>query len=106
MANPNRNTGGDFMFSPASGLADLPSPGAFSNPGQPSIHPDISMTDKSGDSPTGTKPAEAYEGMSADHSPGNSPGVSLFEAPETPVADLGNQLAGGLGDVPKPSGSY
>lgn len=106
MGNPNRNTGGDFMHSPASGLSDLPSPGAFSNPGQPSIHPDISMTDKSGDAPTGTKPAEAFAGMSADHSAGNSPGVSLFDAPETPTADLGNQLAGGLGDVPKPSGSY
>lgn len=105
MANNNRGSDGMF-FSPASGLSELPSPGGLSNPGQPSIHPDISMTDKSGDAPTGTKPAEAYEGMSADHSPGNSPGVSLFEAPETPVADLGNQLAGGLGDVPKPSGSY
>lgn len=105
MANKNRGTDGLF-FSPASGLSDLPSPGGLSNPGQPTVHPDISMTDKSGDAPVGTKPSEEYAGMSADTSAGNSQGVTLFDGPETPSADLGNQLAGGLGDVPKPSGSY
>lgn len=105
MANNNHGSDGLF-FSPASGLSDLPSPGALSNPGQPSVYPDISMTDKSGDTPTGTKPSEEYAGMGADTSPGNSQGVTLFDAPETPTADLGNQLAGGLGDVPKPFGSY
>lgn len=105
MANNNRGSDGLF-FSPASGLSDLPSPGGLSNPSQPSIYPDIDMTDKGGDSPTGTRAAEEYAGMSPDHSAGNSPGVSLFDGPETTSADLGNQLAGGLGDVPKPSGSY
>ena len=106
MGNPNRNTGGDFMFSPAEGLADLPSPGAFSNPGQPSVHPDFSLTDKSGDSPVGSKPAEEYAGMAPDTSPGNSAGVSLADAPESSSADLGQQLGGDLNTIPRPSGSY
>ncbi len=105
MANSNRGSDGVF-FSPASGLSDLPSPGGLSNPGQPSVFPDFDMTDKSGDAAVGARAAEEYAGMSPDHSAGNSPGVSLANAPETTSADLGNQLAGGLGDVPKPTGSY
>ncbi len=105
MGNSNRSTNGMF-FSPADGLSDLPSPGAFSNPGQPSVFPDVSMTDKSGDAAVGTKPAESFAGMSADTSPGMSTPVSLAEVPETPAANLGPELGGDLNVIPRPSGSY
>jgi len=101
----NRGTNGMF-FSPAEGLAELPNPGAFSNPSQPSIHPSIDMTDKSGDTPAGNKVAEAYAGQSATNSPGMSPGVSLADAPETPSSDIGPQLGGDINVIPRPSGSY
>lgn len=106
MANDNRNTNGQFMYSPADDLADMPSPGAHSNPGQPSIYPDVDMTGAGGDSAPNSKPAESHAGMGETVSTGGASGVLLADGPTEPSADLGNQLAGGLGEVPRPSGSY
>lgn len=99
-------TGSLTVFSAAGGLSDLPSVGGISNPGQPSIYPDIDMSNKSGDASAAASPAESYAGMSATTSAGMSAPVSLADAPTSPSSDLGNQMADGLSSVPTPSGSY
>jgi hypothetical protein len=103
---PNRNTNGQFMYSPADDLASVPSPGAHTNPGQPSVYPDISMTDKSGDSAPGSKQAESFGGESETVSTGGAAGASLATGPTEPSADLGPVLGGDLNSIPRPSGSY
>lgn len=89
----------DF-FSPAGDLASI-SVGGGSNPGQPSVHPDFNVSGSSGTEAAGNKGLEEFAGMTADPvSPGSF--VQFADAPESPSADLGNQLAGGLGNSPKP----
>lgn len=102
----NRNTDGTFMYSPAGDLASVPSPGSHTNPGQPSVFPGISMTDKSGDSAPGSKAAEAFAGESETVSPGGATGAVLAEGLTQPSADLGPVLGGDLNSIPRPSGSY
>ena len=89
----------DF-FSPAGDLTTGMNPGGGSTPAAPSVHPNFDLSGSSGTASPGSKPAENFGEMS--ETPGEFTGVQLAEAPESPSADLGNQLAGGLGTAPKP----
>lgn len=100
------NTDSNFMFSPADDLASVPNPGGGSVPSAPSVFPDVDMSGASGDSAPGSKAAESYAGLSETVSAGGASGVQLADVPNDPSADLGGMLVGGLGDAPKPSGSY
>lgn len=96
----------NFMFSPADDLASAPSVGGGSVPAAPSVFPDVDMSGASGTSAPGSKAAESFAGMSETVSAGGASGVQLADVPNDPSADLGGTLVGGLGDPPKPSGSY
>lgn len=97
------------VFSPAAGgLGECPSVGGASLPGKPSVHPDFNIAGTAlySDDAPGSKPAEDFGMMGETVSKGGVRGVQLAEAPETTSEELGENLAGGLGDAPRPAGRY
>lgn len=89
-----------LVHSPAEGLTDGFAVGGGSQPPEPSWHPDVSMTSKSGDSAPGARACEEFAGVGP--SSGAVQGVQLVEGPESYTPGEGDSMVGGLGTPPRP----
>ncbi len=90
----------DF-FSPAEGLSDGFNVGTASTPPQPSVYPDIDMTNAggAGQAPA-TKDTEAIGGVGA--TSGAFPAAQLFTGAPESYDTGGDPMVGEIGKPPKP----
>jgi hypothetical protein len=87
------------VHSPAKGLTEGFNVGGSSNPGEPSFHPDVQMTERGAQAP-GVKEQDAVAGVGA--TSGAVPFAQLSTISDSYTPGDGDSMVGGLGTPPRP----